>query len=69
VDDKQNDPRYNFYARPTIEELLAQQGTKPVKDLSIFHGAWPEDENVEDFIAAYREWRGHGKADKTDRAA
>ena len=39
---------------------MAQQGTGPITDVSVLLGdSWPEEENVEDFIAAYREWRGH----------
>jgi hypothetical protein len=64
-----NDPRFNFEANPTLEELFAQQGKGPVDDLSIFQGGWPEDERVEDFIAALREWRGRAQTDQNDRAA
>lgn len=53
-----NDPRFNFEANPTLEELLEQQGKGPVSDLSIFQGGWPDDEPIEDFLAALREWRG-----------
>lgn len=64
-----NDPRFNFEANPTLEALLAQQEKGPVNDLSVFLGAWPEDESVEDFLAALREWRGHAKDDQSNRAA
>ena len=30
--DKRNDPRYNFDANPTLDELIAQQGKGPVTD-------------------------------------
>jgi hypothetical protein len=63
-----NDPRLSFDANPTLEELVAQQGKAPVADLSVFQGGWPEDEPVEDFVAAVREWRGHTKS-QNDRAA
>jgi hypothetical protein len=57
-----NDPRYNFEANPTIDEIIAQQGKGPI-DISALHkDAWPDDEPIEDFLAALREWRGHGKA-------
>ena len=43
---------------------MAQQGTKPITDVSVLHGNfWPEEESVEDFIAAYREWCGHKRAE------
>jgi hypothetical protein len=44
---------------------MAQQGTGPITDVSVLYGDfWPEEENVEDFIAAYREWRGHKRAEQ-----
>jgi hypothetical protein len=59
-EDRSNDPRYNFYANPTFEELIAQQGKGPIKDTSALHGDfWPEDEPIEEFLAALAEWRGH----------
>jgi hypothetical protein len=64
VDDKLNDPRYDFDANPTFEELAAQQGKGPVHDVRILHGDfWPEDELIEDFLAALHDWRGHRKVD------
>ena len=54
-----NDLRFNFEANPTLEELLKQQGKGPINNLSVLAGGWPDDEPVEDFIAALREWRGH----------
>jgi hypothetical protein len=63
--DKSNDPRYNFDARPTIEELIAQQGKCPIRDPRILMGDfWPEDEPIEEFLAALHEWRGHNKSDR-----
>ena len=65
--DKENDPRYNFHANPTVDELIAQQGKGPIRDPKILLGDfWPEDEPIEAFLAALREWRGH---DRSDRAA
>ncbi|MBK5295334.1 MAG: hypothetical protein JJE04_27105 [Acidobacteriia bacterium] len=44
--------------------MIAQPGTGPITDVSVLHGDfWPEEEDVEDFIAAYREWRGHKRAE------
>ena len=58
------------YARtghPSIQELVAEQGTRfrtdPAELLGDF---WPENESIEDFLMALHEWRGH---DKSDRAA
>ena len=58
-----NDPRYNFEATPSIEEIVAQQRKGPI-DVSLLHkNARPDDEPIEDFLTALREWRGHGKTD------
>ena len=64
-----HDPRFNFEANPTLDELIKQQGKGPVNDLSVFQGGWPEDEPVEDFVAALREWRVHARSVQDDRAA
>ena len=56
--------RYLQQGHPSIEELMAEQGVQPVKDPGELLGDfWPEDENIDDFLAAVREWRGHTKAD------
>jgi hypothetical protein len=63
VDFPANDPRYNFEANPTIEELIAQQGKGPI-DISVLHkNAQPDDEPIEAFLSALHEWRGHSKND------
>jgi hypothetical protein len=62
--DRRNDPRYNFDAHPTLDQLIAQQGKGPITGVQALHGNfWPEDERIEDFLAALHEWRGHKKAD------
>ena len=63
--DKSNDPRNNFNATPTVDELIAQQGKGPIKGPKILLGDfWPEDEPVEQFLAALDEWRGHNQSDR-----
>ena len=58
-----NDPRYNFFASPTVDELIAQQGKQPIHDPRVLLGDfWPEDEPVEDFWAALHKWRGHDRS-------
>ena len=48
---------------PSIEELAAEQGVKPVARFEDLLGDfWPDDEDVDDFIAAVRRWRQHGVA-------
>ncbi len=62
--EKSNDPRHNFEADPSLDEIIAQQGKGPITDLAELHGDfWPDDEPVEDFLAALHEWRGHHRAD------
>jgi hypothetical protein len=59
--------KYARTGHPSIEELVAEQGTKFRKDPAELLGDfWPEDESIEDFLNALHEWRGH---DRSDRAA
>ena len=54
--DTSNDPRYNFDADPSLDEIIAQQGKGPITDISVLHGDfWPEEESIEDFLAALHE--------------
>ena len=47
---------------------MAQQGTGPITDVSLLHGDfWPEEENIEDFIATLYEWRGRGRPRHTTK--
>lgn len=59
--------RYTRAGHPSIQELVAEQGTElranPAELLGDF---WPEEESIEDFLRALHEWRGH---DRSDRAA
>jgi hypothetical protein len=59
--------KYTRAGYPSIQELIAEQGTKfradPVELLGDF---WPEGESIEDFLKAVHEWRGH---DRSDRAS
>lgn len=48
---------------PSIEELMIEQGTGPITDISLLHGGfWPEEESVEEFLAAIHQWRGHSQS-------
>jgi len=52
--------KYAAKGHPSLEQLMAEQGTGPITDVSKLHGDfWPEDEPIEDFLAALHEWRGH----------
>jgi len=59
--------KYAREGHPSIEELVAEQGTVfPADPRELLGDFWPEEESIEDFLAALHEWRGHRK---TDRAA
>jgi len=50
---------------PSIEELVAEQGTVfPADPRELLGDFWPEEESIEDFLTALHEWRGHRKADR-----
>lgn len=52
-----------FRTQPPIDWplLAAEQGVRPIGDLSELAGDfWPEDESIDDFVAAVREWRREG---------
>lgn len=51
--------------REALARLLKsaeEQGVKPLTrdDLDAMGGVWPEDENIDDFITAVKEWRSEG---------
>lgn len=51
--------------REALARLLKsaeEQGVKPLTrdDLEAMRGVWPEDESIDDFIAAVRQWRSEG---------
>lgn len=51
--------------REALARLLKsadEQGVKPLtrEDLDAMRGVWPEDESIDDFIAAVRQWRTEG---------
>jgi hypothetical protein len=55
---------YASSGHPSIEQLMAEQGTGPITDVSVLHGDfWPEEESVQEFVATIREWRGHKRTD------
>lgn len=55
------------YARdghPSTDELIAAQKlTFPRDPRDLLGSFWPEEEDIEDFLAAVRDWRGHTKSD------
>lgn len=53
-------------APKSIEEMAAEQGIKPfdfAEARAAAAGIWPEDENIDDFIAWLRESRREGAAE------
>ena len=55
-------PQRNY---PSVEELMKEQGVGPVQDpRDLLGDFWPEDEPLELFLDALREWRGHSSSDQ-----
>jgi hypothetical protein len=49
-------------ARAKLEKMIRERGIKPmtIERLRAMGDLWPEDEGVDDFITAVREWRRDG---------
>ena len=55
---------YASSGHPSFEQLMAEQGTGPITDVSLLHGDfWPEEESIEEFLATLYEWRGRKRTD------
>ena len=55
---------YVSSGHPSFEQLMAEQGTGPITDVSALHGDfWPEEESIEEFLEKLYEWRGRKRAD------
>ena len=46
-----------FWQGPDIHTLAERQGVQPVADFDSLLGGWPEDESIDDFLAALSDWR------------
>jgi hypothetical protein len=56
--------RYAAAAHPSVDRLMAEQGTGPITDVSALHGDfWPEEESIEGFPDSLHERRGHKRTD------
>jgi hypothetical protein len=56
--------KYIRQGHPLIDELVAEQGVIFPRDpRELLGDFWPEDEPIDDFLRALREWRGHGSTD------
>jgi len=63
-DDRRPTVHYSAAGHPPVEQLMAEQGTGLITDPAALHGDfWPEDESIEDFLAALHDWRGHKRTD------
>jgi hypothetical protein len=57
--------KYARTGHPSIEEFVAEQGTKfPADPAELLGDFWPEEESIEDFLLALHEWRGHNRRDR-----
>jgi hypothetical protein len=56
--------KYARSGHPSTDELIAAQGlTFPRDPRDLIGDFWPEDESIDDFLSAMRDWRGHTKTD------
>ena len=56
--------KYAREGHPSIEELVtAQRLLFPRDPRDLIGDFWPEDERIEDFLAALHDWRGHAETD------
>lgn len=53
----------NFWEDIAVHVLAERQDVRPVDDFDALLGGWPEDEPIDDFIAAFREWRRQSLAE------
>ena len=66
-DDRPASVRYAATGHPSVDQLMAEQGTGPITDVSVLHGDfWPEEESIKDFLDTLHEWRGHKRTDPAD---
>jgi hypothetical protein len=57
--------KYASAGHPSIEDLKQVQSTIPTADpCELLGDFWPEEEDIDDFLTALREWRGHTRADQ-----
>lgn len=59
--------KYTHEGHPTIDELVAEQKLVFPRDPEDLLGdLWPEEESIDDFLAAMHEWRGHAGTTPAD---
>ena len=44
---------------PTLDELAAQHGVKPISDTETLRGKdiWPEEDDIDEFVETIQRWR------------
>ena len=56
--------KYAREGHPSVDELVAAQGlTFPRDPADVLGDFWPEEESLDDFLAALHDWRGRAKTD------
>ena len=64
IDRRPADAGYSAARHPSFAQLMTEQGTGPITDVSELHGDfWPEEESIEEFLATLYEWRGRKRTD------
>jgi hypothetical protein len=52
------DAEYAAVGHPSLDQLMAEQGTGPITGVYVLHGDfWPEEESIEDFLDILRDYR------------
>lgn len=55
------EPTGLFWDTPEFEKLAEQQGVAPIRKIEDLVGDfWPEDEDLDEFLAEVRRWRDEG---------
>jgi hypothetical protein len=47
----------DFWDGADVRTLAERQSVQPIKSFDAMLGGWPDDEPIEDFLQAIREWR------------
>ena len=55
-------PYADFWEGHDMNALVKQQRIQAVQDFDTLLGGWPDEEPIDDFIAALREWRQQNPA-------
>ena len=55
-------PTLDFWQGANIATMAEQQAVHPIDDFDALLGGWPDDESIDDFVAAVREVRRHNLA-------